>query len=68
MDHLNGKTELLKQTHILKDHLNGKTRVVETNTHSNGFFIPIEWNGWNKRDQWVSVDGGDVILVGSFTY
>ena len=42
MDHLNGKTELLKQTHILKDYLNGKTGVIETNTHSNGFFIPME--------------------------
>ena len=44
MDLLNGKTKLLKQIHILKDHLNEKTGVVETNTHSNGFSIPMEWN------------------------
>ena len=49
MNHLNGKTELLEQTLIPKDHLNGKFRVVETNTHSNGFFIGMEWNGRNKR-------------------
>ena len=29
MDHLNRKTELLKQTHILKDHLNGKTELLK---------------------------------------
>ena len=45
MDHLNRKTELLKQTHILKNHLNGKTGVVKTNTYSNGFPILTEWNG-----------------------
>ena len=29
MNHLNGKTELLKQTQILKNHLNGKTELLK---------------------------------------
>ena len=45
MDHLNRKNKLLKQTPISKDHLNGKIGVVETNTNSNRFSIPMEWNG-----------------------
>ena len=43
MDHLNGKTELLKQTHILKDHLNEKTELLKQ-THIQMDF-PFHWNG-----------------------
>ena len=43
MDHLNGKTELLKQTHILKDHLNGKIELLKQ-IHIQVDF-PFQWNG-----------------------
>ena len=56
MDHLNEKTELLKQTHILKDHLNGKTELLKQ-THIQMDF-PFQQNGM------VETNGARFSLIG----
>ena len=64
MDYLNRKTELLKQTHILKDHLNGKTELLKQ-THIQIDF-PFQWNwmGWDEMS-WVSIELNQVVRFGS---
>ena len=58
MDHLNGKTELLKQIHILKDHLNRKTELLKQ-THIQMDF-PFQWNGM------VETNGGKIVPLINF--
>ena len=75
IDHLNEKTKLLKQTHILKGHLNGKTELLKQThilkNHLNGktellkqthiqMDFPFQWNGM------VETNGAIDYLEGQF--